>query len=55
MASVAQRDSHDFGNNITGDVDTAWLLSVGLHFFDVKRGTDEPSIAQGYLSYAMPN
>jgi hypothetical protein len=50
-----RRDSHDFSDNIIGDVDISWLLSVDLHIFDVKRGADQPPIAQGDLSYAMPN
>jgi hypothetical protein len=41
------RDGHYFGDNIIGDVHTAWLLRTRLYIFDVKRGADQSSIAQG--------
>ena len=50
-----RRNSHDFGDDIIGDVDSAWPFRVGLHVSDVKRGSDEPPIAQGDLGYAVPN
>ena len=50
-----RRNSHDFGDDIIGDVDTARLLSARLYVFDVKRRPDKPSIAQGDLGYAVPN
>jgi hypothetical protein len=50
-----RRNGHNFGHDIIGDVDSAWPLRVGLHVSNVKRGSDEPPIAQGNLGYAVPN
>jgi hypothetical protein len=41
--------------NIIGDVETARPFGARLHVFDVKRGPDKPTIAQGDFGYAMPN
>jgi hypothetical protein len=49
------RDGHYFGDDIIGDVHTAWLLRVRLYILDVKRGADQSSIAQGDFGYAMAN
>ena len=49
------RDSHYFGDDIIGDVHTIWLLRVRLYIFDVKRGADQSSIAQGDFGYAVAN
>ena len=49
------RDGHYFGDDIIGDVHTAWFLRTRLYIFDVKRGANQSSIAQGDFGYAVAN
>jgi hypothetical protein len=49
------RPINDFGDDVVGNVERAWLLLTLIDPSYLKGRADEPSIAQDNFGYAVPD